>query len=128
MTTPLLEINVNNLFEEHTVAEIHQIHKKLQSDVEAKKEELRTMVGERYRDLLKAADTIGEMKNASQSVTDQIGQSDRNVSQFKRSTIARLQVRTTAVPNVGPTHQRFLRHCRANKIVDRIAGIDMDPD
>ncbi|XP_037038519.1 conserved oligomeric Golgi complex subunit 1 isoform X2 [Bradysia coprophila] len=73
MTTPLLEINVNNLFEEHTVAEIHQIHKKLQSDVEAKKEELRTMVGERYRDLLKAADTIGEMKNASQSITDQIG-------------------------------------------------------
>lgn len=27
---------------------------------------------ERYRDLLKAADTIGEMKNTSQSVTDQI--------------------------------------------------------
>lgn len=46
MSTPnLLEINVNSLFEQHTVAEIHQIHKKLQTDVEAKKEELRTMVG-----------------------------------------------------------------------------------
>lgn len=44
-TLNLLEINVNSLFEQHTIHEIHQIHKKLQTDVEAKKEELRTMVG-----------------------------------------------------------------------------------
>lgn len=41
----LLEINVDTLFEQHSVSEIDQIHKKLQNDVEQKKEELRTMVG-----------------------------------------------------------------------------------
>lgn len=46
MTAPsLLNINVDNLFEQHSIAEIDQIHKKLQNDVEEKKEELRTMVG-----------------------------------------------------------------------------------
>lgn len=41
----LLEINVDTLFEQHSVSEIDQIHKNLQNDVEHKKEELRTMVG-----------------------------------------------------------------------------------
>lgn len=46
-TTPsnLLAINVDELFEQNSIADIDQIHKKLQSDVEHKKEELRTMVG-----------------------------------------------------------------------------------
>lgn len=41
----LLDINVDTLFEQHSVLNIAEIHKKLQSDVEQKKEELRTMVG-----------------------------------------------------------------------------------
>lgn len=41
----LLDINVDELFEQHSVTEIDQIHKQLQTDVEHKKEELRTMVG-----------------------------------------------------------------------------------
>lgn len=47
MTAPvsLLDIDVDELFEQHGVADIDQIHKKLQTDVEHKKEELRTMVG-----------------------------------------------------------------------------------
>lgn len=41
----LLTINVDTLFEQHSIADIDKIHKKLQNDVEEKKEELRTMVG-----------------------------------------------------------------------------------
>lgn len=47
MTAPLslLDIDVDELFEQHGIAEIDRIHKQLQTDVEHKKEELRTMVG-----------------------------------------------------------------------------------
>ncbi|XP_055614127.1 conserved oligomeric Golgi complex subunit 1-like [Uranotaenia lowii] len=70
--TDLLHINVDKLFEQHGVAEIDQVHKRLQAEVELKREELRTMVGERYRDLLKAADTIGDMRNTAGSIIQNI--------------------------------------------------------
>ncbi|XP_062565943.1 conserved oligomeric Golgi complex subunit 1 isoform X2 [Armigeres subalbatus] len=68
----LLDINVDKLFEQHSIIEIDQIHKKLQAEVELKREELRTMVGERYRDLLKAADTIGEMRTTASSIIENV--------------------------------------------------------
>lgn len=44
-TINLLNLNVDTLFEQHSVLEIDTIHKKIQEVVENKKEELRTMVG-----------------------------------------------------------------------------------
>lgn len=44
-TMNLLDINVDSLFEQYSVGEIDQIHKKLKSSIEEKKEELRMMVG-----------------------------------------------------------------------------------
>uniref|UniRef100_A0A182Q3X1 Conserved oligomeric Golgi complex subunit 1 n=1 Tax=Anopheles farauti TaxID=69004 RepID=A0A182Q3X1_9DIPT len=70
----LLNIDVDQLFKRHNVAEIDQVHKRLLNEIELKREELRTMVGERYRDLLKAADTIGDMKQTASSI---IGNVDR---------------------------------------------------
>lgn len=43
--TNLLHINVDKLFEQCGVADIDLVHKRLQSEVELKREELRTMVG-----------------------------------------------------------------------------------
>lgn len=60
------------LFEENTIKEIQEIEKKLRNDIERKKEELRQMVGERYRDLMEAADTITEMRDIAESVTSHI--------------------------------------------------------
>ncbi|XP_052902098.1 conserved oligomeric Golgi complex subunit 1 [Anopheles moucheti] len=70
----LLNIDVDLLFKQHNVAEIDLVHKRLLNEIELKREELRTMVGERYRDLLKAADTIGDMKDTTGSI---IGNVDR---------------------------------------------------
>uniref|UniRef100_A0A182SCC8 Conserved oligomeric Golgi complex subunit 1 n=1 Tax=Anopheles maculatus TaxID=74869 RepID=A0A182SCC8_9DIPT len=70
----LLNIDVDQLFKQHNVAEIDLVHKRLLNEIELKREELRTMVGERYRDLLKAADTIGDMKQTAGSI---IGNIDR---------------------------------------------------
>ncbi|XP_069565997.1 conserved oligomeric Golgi complex subunit 1 isoform X1 [Brachyistius frenatus] len=56
------------LFERYNTEEIRLIERKVRGEIEHKKEELRQMVGERYRDLIDAADTIGEMRQCSESV------------------------------------------------------------
>ncbi|XP_059486724.1 conserved oligomeric Golgi complex subunit 1 isoform X2 [Neocloeon triangulifer] len=73
----MVDLVPDKVFEENTVPEIKEILKKLQAEIERKKVEIRTMVGERYRDLIQAADTIKEMKDNSFEVIGQIdGMSD----------------------------------------------------
>lgn len=60
------------LFERYSTEEIRRIERKVRGEIEQKKEELRQMVGERYRDLIDAADTIGEMRQCSGSVVRSI--------------------------------------------------------
>ncbi|NXE14377.1 COG1 protein, partial [Lophotis ruficrista] len=50
------------LFEAHTAGELRAVERRLRAGIEQKREELRQMVGERYRDLIEAADTIAEMR------------------------------------------------------------------
>ncbi|XP_076395126.1 conserved oligomeric Golgi complex subunit 1 isoform X2 [Megachile rotundata] len=71
-TTNYLDLDINKLFEEHTIKEIEGIQKKIQYESDRKKIELRTLVGERYRDLILAADTIGKMKLTSERVLSRI--------------------------------------------------------
>uniref|UniRef100_A0AAG5CZZ6 Conserved oligomeric Golgi complex subunit 1 n=1 Tax=Anopheles atroparvus TaxID=41427 RepID=A0AAG5CZZ6_ANOAO len=71
-TVDLLTVDVDKLFKQHNVAEIDLVHKRLLDEIELKREELRTMVGERYRDLLKAADTIGDMKQTAGSIIENV--------------------------------------------------------
>ncbi|KYQ53960.1 Conserved oligomeric Golgi complex subunit 1 [Trachymyrmex zeteki] len=71
-TTNYLDLDINKLFEQHTIKEIEEIQKKIQLESDRKKLELRTLVGERYRDLILAADTIGKMKITSEKVTSRI--------------------------------------------------------
>ncbi|NWH72776.1 COG1 protein, partial [Piaya cayana] len=54
------------LFEAHTAAEVRAVERRLRAGIEQKREELRQMVGERYRDLIEAADTIAEMRLSAQ--------------------------------------------------------------
>uniref|UniRef100_A0A1A9ZE80 Conserved oligomeric Golgi complex subunit 1 n=1 Tax=Glossina pallidipes TaxID=7398 RepID=A0A1A9ZE80_GLOPL len=68
----LLLLNVDTLFEQHSVTEVEMVHKRIEEVIENKKEELRTMVGERYRDLLKAADTITAMKESTKELITQV--------------------------------------------------------
>lgn len=56
------------LFERYSTEEIRRIERRIRGEIEQKKEELRQMVGERYRDLIDAADTIREMGQCSESV------------------------------------------------------------
>ncbi|XP_053611473.1 conserved oligomeric Golgi complex subunit 1 isoform X2 [Plodia interpunctella] len=73
----LLDINPEELFQNYFISDVDQVQKKLQYEIERKREELRAMVGERYRDLIHAADTIEEMKVTTSStlnhITEMIG-------------------------------------------------------
>ncbi|CAH2049220.1 unnamed protein product, partial [Iphiclides podalirius] len=70
----LLDIVPEELFQKYSITEIDQVQKKLQYEIERKREELRAMVGERYRDLIQAADTIEEMKVTTGSTLDHINE------------------------------------------------------
>lgn len=60
------------LFELYDTEQIRGIERKVRGEIEQKKEELRQMVGERYRELIDAADTITEMRQCSESVVQSI--------------------------------------------------------
>ncbi|KAM8844586.1 conserved oligomeric Golgi complex subunit 1 isoform 4-T4 [Spinachia spinachia] len=72
------------LFERYNTAEIRRVERKVRGEIEQKKEELRQMVGERYRDLIDAADTIGEMRQCSESVLQSIQDMHRYCHQLKQ--------------------------------------------
>ncbi|PCH33973.1 hypothetical protein WOLCODRAFT_94557 [Wolfiporia cocos MD-104 SS10] len=63
-------IDPDNLFAKHTVSEVKVVQQRLRSNAEAKQEELRLMVGERYRDLLQASTSIISMALTSKRVVD----------------------------------------------------------
>ncbi|XP_025076664.1 conserved oligomeric Golgi complex subunit 1-like [Pomacea canaliculata] len=65
-------LDTNSLFEKHTIEEIRNTEKKTRAEIEKKKEDLRMMVGERYRDLIEAADTITAMKTSVENVMKSI--------------------------------------------------------
>jgi len=61
-------IDIEGLFHDHTIDEIKVVERQIRGDVEKRKEELRILVGERYRDLINAADTIQDMKTSTNEI------------------------------------------------------------
>ncbi|KAJ3259752.1 Golgi transport complex subunit 1 [Chytriomyces hyalinus] len=60
--------DADGLFESRGVADVRVLHSKMGSEIEQKKKDLRLMVGERYRHLIEAADSVAHMKEASLSL------------------------------------------------------------
>lgn len=107
------------LFETHGAEEIRGLERQVRAEIEHKKEELRQMVGERYRDLIEAADTIGQMRRRALGLVDAVQATDRYCAQLRRAgpaapgpprvspgpPIAPLSARTRppiAPPSLGP--------------------------
>ncbi|KAI8610181.1 hypothetical protein BC830DRAFT_1147014 [Chytriomyces sp. MP71] len=57
--------DADTLFTQRGVADVRVLQGKMGADIEQKKVNLRVMVGERYRDLLLAADSVANMREAS---------------------------------------------------------------
>ncbi|KAI8605867.1 hypothetical protein EDD21DRAFT_440001 [Dissophora ornata] len=65
-------VNADELFMKLSVPELNVYERRTRQDIENKKQELRMMVGERYRDLIGAADCIVRMKETALAVQDNI--------------------------------------------------------
>ncbi|KAI0031403.1 hypothetical protein K488DRAFT_79063 [Vararia minispora EC-137] len=63
-------LDPDELFAKHSVAEVRNVQLRLRADADAKQEELRIMVGERYRDLLQASSSIIAIARSSHRVQE----------------------------------------------------------
>ncbi|KAK3915111.1 Conserved oligomeric Golgi complex subunit 1 [Frankliniella fusca] len=88
----MLDIDPDKLFEEKSISEIEIVQKKIQDEIERKKEELRTMVGERYRDLIEAADTISDMQQTATGVIDRINTMEKLCGAFQQRQLLGFQL------------------------------------
>lgn len=73
------------LFETHGAEEIRGLERQVRAEIEHKKEELRQMVGERYRDLIEAADTIGQMRRCAEGLVDAVKATDQYCSRLRQA-------------------------------------------
>ncbi|KAJ7070881.1 Vps51/Vps67 domain-containing protein, partial [Mycena amicta] len=69
---PPSEMDPDALFTKYTIAEVKFAKEKLRADADAKQEELRLMVGERYRDLLQASTSYRRVIEALEEAKDAI--------------------------------------------------------
>lgn len=72
--TQEINYDANQLFESLSVAELRLLEIKTAADIERKKQDLRIMVGERYRDVIDAANSITLMADLAAQVVDIISE------------------------------------------------------
>ncbi|XP_022720208.1 conserved oligomeric Golgi complex subunit 1-like isoform X1 [Durio zibethinus] len=66
------ERDAESLFRAKPISEIRNVESTTNKQIQDKKEELRQLVGNRYRDLIDSADSILQMKSASESISSNI--------------------------------------------------------
>ncbi|KAH8243236.1 hypothetical protein KR032_005732 [Drosophila birchii] len=113
MTANLLNLNVDTLFEQHGVSEIDAVHKKIQTLVENKREELRTHVGERYRDLLQAADTIAAMQTSAGTLIEQVHHVQANCRSLNEQQLLGFQAAANTGANTVGSRPETALHQRS---------------
>jgi len=88
------QVEVDGLFRNKSIDEIKDAERSLRGEIEKKKEDLRVMVGERYRDLINAADIISQMKVLSEDVHGGINTIQKCCKDFKKR--GKIRKRTTS--------------------------------
>lgn len=67
-----LELRVHQLFEKNKISSIQEIERATQKEIREKKQELRRLVGNRYRDLIDSADSIIAMRKSSAEIFEHL--------------------------------------------------------
>ncbi|KAL9233540.1 hypothetical protein vseg_008523 [Gypsophila vaccaria] len=71
-TTSATTADAESLFRSKPVSEIRIMEAETRKQIEAKKEELRQLIGNRYRDLIDSADSILVMKSSCESISSNV--------------------------------------------------------
>ncbi|KAJ8753040.1 hypothetical protein K2173_011808 [Erythroxylum novogranatense] len=110
--------DAESLFRSKHISEIRNVEATAKKQIEDKKEELRQLVGNRYRDLIESADSIVQMKSSCHSISTNIASVQskiRSLSAFPLST----QTQTPKFANLNPTCLRIYGiACRVKYLVD----------
>lgn len=69
----LTDISVDDLFKEYPISYVRGLHNEYNTSVKNAKAKLHSLVGQKYRDLIRIAEDIDEMSNISQKINRQIG-------------------------------------------------------
>ncbi|XP_042508216.1 conserved oligomeric Golgi complex subunit 1-like [Macadamia integrifolia] len=80
--------DVEALFRTKPISEIRNVEKEAKKEIEEKKEELRQLVGNRYRDLIDSADSIVQMKCSCESTSANITIIGEGIRSFSAAAIA----------------------------------------
>jgi len=72
--------DIDNLFVAFSIRDVRAVEERARDEADKKKEDLRTMVGERYRDLLSAADSILRMRKSSTTLLKGLSWINRDCS------------------------------------------------
>lgn len=74
--------NINSLFKEHSLKEIESLRDNLASEIQKKTDLLKSIVKEKYRDIVETSDAIKSMKLNLKQVEQSLWNLDKNVSDF----------------------------------------------
>ncbi|KAJ6350483.1 hypothetical protein OIU78_006617 [Salix suchowensis] len=107
--------DAESLFRTKTISEIRNVESATRQQIEEKKEELRQLVGNRYRDLIDSADSIVHMESYCESISHNIASIHINIRSLSASPLSE----TPKFTNPGPTRGKFYGiACRVKYLVD----------
>ncbi|KAJ6768259.1 CONSERVED OLIGOMERIC GOLGI COMPLEX SUBUNIT 1 [Salix koriyanagi] len=107
--------DAESLFRTKTISEIRNVESATRQQIEEKKEELRQLVGNRYRDLIDSADSIVHMESYCESISHNIASIHINIRSLSVSPLSE----TPKFTNPGPTRGKFYGiACRVKYLVD----------
>ncbi|KAL5704459.1 hypothetical protein ACHQM5_022887 [Ranunculus cassubicifolius] len=98
--------DAESLFRSKPITEIRSIVKLTEKQIDEKREELRQLVGNRYRDLIDSADSIVQMKSSSESISDNISLIDQGIRSLTSTNLNSSNDNDDEVTNPNPSRIR----------------------
>ncbi|KAJ0261036.1 Conserved oligomeric Golgi complex subunit 1 [Hirschfeldia incana] len=109
--------DAESLLRSKPMSEIRTVESETRKNIEDKKEELRQLVGTRYRDLIDSADSIVHMKSLCESISANISSIHSNIRSLSSSSSSEAKTPNLASPNPIRVNVYGIA-CRVKYLVD----------
>ncbi|XP_012459307.1 conserved oligomeric Golgi complex subunit 1 [Gossypium raimondii] len=110
--------DAESLFRAKPISEIRNVESATNKQIQDKKEELRQLVGTRYRDLIDSADSILQMKSASESISSNISSIHHSIRSLSISVFEAPSPKLQTPPNPTTRLRIYGIACRVKYLVD----------
>ncbi|MBA0629965.1 hypothetical protein Godav_002103 [Gossypium davidsonii] len=110
--------DAESLFRAKPISEIRNVESATNKQIQDKKEELRQLVGTRYRDLIDSADSILQMKSASESISSNISSIHQSIRSLSISVLEAPSPKRQTPPNPTTRLRIYGIACRVKYLVD----------